>query len=54
MHFLGLNGLPRGIPDYSFNFWYLNQICTLGAFMSFFSFLVFFLVLITAKSNNNT
>ena len=50
MHFLGLNGLPRRIPDYSFNFWYLNQICTVGSFLSIFGLFFFFAVLITAKA----
>jgi len=33
MHFLGLAGMPRRIPDYALQFTDFNQICTVGAFI---------------------
>ena len=32
MHFLGLAGMPRRIPDYSLQFAGFNEIATIGAF----------------------
>jgi len=49
MHFLGLNGLPRRIPDYSFNFLFLNQVATFGVFINIISLLVFLAVIIFVK-----
>jgi len=45
MHFLGLSGMPRRIPDYPdvFEFW--NSVCSLGSFISIVSVLVFFCTL---------
>lgn len=42
MHFLGLAGMPRRIPDYALQFTDFNQICTVGAFILGFSQLIFF------------
>lgn len=33
MHFLGLAGMPRRIPDYALQFTDLNRVCTIGAFI---------------------
>jgi cytochrome c oxidase subunit 1 len=33
MHFLGLAGMPRRIPDYPLQFTELNSIASIGAFM---------------------
>jgi cytochrome c oxidase subunit 1 len=33
MHFLGLAGMPRRIPDYALQFTQFNQIASVGAFM---------------------
>ncbi len=41
MHFLGLAGMPRRIPDYALQFTEFNQICTVGAFVFGFSQLLF-------------
>ena len=53
MHFLGLAGMPRRIPDYSLQFTDLNQICTAGAFIFGFSQLIFlYLVLSSCLSKS--
>ncbi|MES2370435.1 MULTISPECIES: cytochrome c oxidase subunit I [Thiobacillus] len=50
MHFLGLAGMPRRIPDYALQFTEFNQIATVGAFIFGFSQLIFLvLVLKTIK-----
>ncbi|CAM4372283.1 MAG: Cytochrome c oxidase subunit 1 [Legionellaceae bacterium] len=42
MHFLGLAGMPRRVPDYALQFTDFNQIATIGAFVFGFSQLLFF------------
>lgn len=41
MHFLGLAGMPRRIPDYALQFTDFNQICTIGAYIFGLSQLIF-------------
>ncbi len=41
MHFLGLAGMPRRIPDYALQFSDFNMICSIGAFIYGFSQLIF-------------
>lgn len=41
MHFLGLAGMPRRIPDYALQFTNFNMIATIGAFIFGFSQLIF-------------
>lgn len=41
MHFLGLAGMPRRIPDYALQFTDFNVIVSIGAFMFGFSQLIF-------------
>ena len=41
MHFLGLAGMPRRIPDYALQFTNFNMIVTIGAFMFGLSQLIF-------------
>jgi cytochrome c oxidase subunit 1 len=53
MHFLGVAGMPRRIPDYPDAFSIFNKISTWGSYMSGFSVLVFFLVLIDALNTNH-
>ncbi|MCP9759211.1 cytochrome c oxidase subunit I [Aquitalea sp. S1-19] len=42
MHFLGLAGMPRRIPDYALQFTDFNAIASVGAFMFGFGQLIFF------------
>lgn len=42
MHFLGLAGMPRRIPDYPAGYLLWNKIATFGAYISFFGMLFFF------------
>ena len=46
MHFLGLAGMPRRIPDYPDAFAGWNQICSLGSFLSVFSTCLFFYIVL--------
>ncbi len=50
MHFLGLAGMPRRIPDYALQFTNFNMISTIGAFIFGFSQLLFlYNVVMTAR-----
>jgi cytochrome c oxidase subunit I len=48
MHFLGVAGMPRRIPDYPDAFHIFNKISTWGSYMSAISVFVFFAVLVDA------
>ncbi len=50
MHFLGLAGMPRRIPDYALQFTNFNQICTVGAFIFGFSQLIFLYIIIKCST----
>lgn len=45
MHFLGLAGMPRRIPDYPDVFYLWNSVATFGSYITTFSMVVFFIVL---------
>lgn len=45
MHFLGLSGMPRRIPDYADIYSFLNFIETVGAFVSIIATFLFFVVI---------
>jgi cytochrome c oxidase subunit 1 len=49
MHFLGLAGMPRRIPDYSTQFADFNLVASVGAIGFGLSQLIFLYVLLTAK-----
>jgi hypothetical protein len=46
MHFSGLNGMPRRIPDYPDVYSYWNSIASFGSLLSFIS-LIYFIYLIS-------
>lgn len=51
MHFLGLAGMPRRVPDYPDAFAGFNLIASYGSFISFFSVLVFFYIVYSCLSS---
>ncbi|MBP9722880.1 MAG: cytochrome c oxidase subunit I [Gammaproteobacteria bacterium] len=51
MHFLGLAGMPRRIPDYALQFTEFNQIATIGAFLFGASQILFFYIIIRSVRN---
>lgn len=48
MHFLGLGGLPRRIPDYPAGFNYWNNFMTLGSVLTVASLIIW--IILVAKS----
>lgn len=52
MHFLGVAGMPRRIPDYADAYWGWNYVASIGSFVSFTSVLLFFYVVAQALSAN--
>jgi len=54
LHFLGLSGMPRRIPDYPIAYAGWNFISSFGSYVSVFSIFVFFLVIYETLTNMNT
>jgi cytochrome c oxidase subunit 1 len=52
MHFLGLSGMPRRIPDYPNCYSLLNEISTLGSYITTSSLVIFFILLLNIFLNN--
>ena len=52
MHFLGIAGMPRRIPDYPDEFAGWNLIASVGSYMSVVAAVVFFYVASTLKVKN--
>lgn len=48
MHFLGLAGMPRRIPDYPDAFQLWNSVATFGSYITTFSMIVFLMVIYKA------
>lgn len=53
MHFLGLAGMPRRVPDYPDIYWAWNYISSVGSLVSVLGVLVFFWVLVELFSASN-
>jgi cytochrome c oxidase subunit 1 len=45
LHFLGIAGMPRRIPDYPDSYFFLNQVSSWGSIISFVGVLLFFWLL---------
>ena len=54
MHFLGVAGMPRRIPDYPDAFYFFNNLATWGAEISAFSLVIFFFLAFEALSSKRT
>jgi cytochrome c oxidase subunit 1 len=52
MHYLGVAGMPRRIPDYPDAYFVFNWISSCGALVSLISLAVFFLLILDAFINN--
>jgi cytochrome c oxidase subunit I len=48
MHFLGVAGMPRRIPDYPDAFYVFNKIASWGSYVSGFSVIIFIVLLVDA------
>jgi cytochrome c oxidase subunit 1 len=46
MHFIGLAGMPRRVPDYALQFADFNAIASVGAYIFGFSQLIFLVLVI--------
>ena len=53
MHFLGLAGMPRRIPDYPDAYASWNLIASYGSYVALFSTLFFFYVVFVSVTSNN-
>jgi heme/copper-type cytochrome/quinol oxidase subunit 1 len=53
MHFLGIAGMPRRIPDYAdaFSFW--NAVATFGSYISLIGTLIFFVIVYEVFKNRS-
>jgi heme/copper-type cytochrome/quinol oxidase subunit 1 len=51
MHFLGLQGMPRRIPDYRDSFYFWNKVASIGSFITFAALLWFFYIIYTTFAN---
>lgn len=54
MHFLGLAGMPRRIPDYPDAYSGWNFVASVGSYMSITSIIIFFIVIYLALVSPST
>jgi heme/copper-type cytochrome/quinol oxidase subunit 1 len=54
MHYLGVAGMPRRIPDYPDAFYIFNKIASWGSYVSCFSVAIFFWMLFDAFLSDET
>src|ERR1044071_5970603 len=54
MHFLGIGGMPRRIPDFPDIYSSLNSICTFGSYISIIGLVLFFFMIFKAFYNKPT
>lgn len=52
MHFIGLNGMPRRIPDYPDIYYLWNSISSYGSLLTFLGILIFLIIIIRAFEEN--
>jgi cytochrome c oxidase subunit I len=52
MHWLGVAGMPRRVPDYPDAFYLFNKIASWGSYISAVSFVCFFFVMAEAFYSN--
>ena len=52
MHFLGVAGMPRRIPDYPDAFYIFNKVASWGSYVSALSVILFFYLVFEALSSN--
>jgi heme/copper-type cytochrome/quinol oxidase subunit 1 len=52
MHFLGLSGMPRRVPDYPDAFAGWNAVASFGSLLSALSALLFFYILFLTLTSN--
>jgi heme/copper-type cytochrome/quinol oxidase subunit 1 len=53
MHFLGLAGMPRRIPDYPDQFTLWNSVASLGSLVTIVSIVIFIYVIIKLERTKN-
>lgn len=53
MHFLGLAGMPRRIPDYPDVYTSLNQLCSVGSYISILGMVLFFVLIYQLLAGRN-
>jgi len=53
MHYLGVAGMPRRIPDYPDAFYIFNKIASWGSYISAFSVVIFFWMFFDALTSEH-